>query len=319
MLTTFPPCDDEKQMCTAEAVWIDLLDPSAEEEKAVEKLLGIGVPTRAEMAEIETSSRLYSDGDALFMTASVLTGFAEGKPTVAPVTFVLTPNRLVTIRYDDPLPFRVFAEAAAKKPALASTPTKALVHLLDSVVERLADILEGVMAEVEQISTRIFRRDPHAEGRIPTMKLQLLLTRVGRIQSELAKGREAGASLIRLVNFLSHQPRMTKEPEDVRDSLRSISSDLAGLADTAGFVSNNVTFLLDASLGLISIEQNAIIKIFSVAAVIFLPPTLVASIYGMNFTHMPELEWLYGYPMALGLMLMAAILPYMFFRKKGWL
>lgn len=319
MLTTYPPRDDEKDLCSADSVWIDLLNPIPDEEKAVEKLLGIGIPTRTEMAEIETSNRLYVDGNAVFMTANILTGFAEGAPSTAPVTFVLTPERLVTLRYDHPVPFKNFTAAVAKNPALAATPAAALVHLLEAIVERLADILEGVMAEVEQISGRVFRRNPHAEGRIPTTKLQLLLTRVGRIQTELAKGREAGASLIRLVNFLHHQPRFAKEDPALREALQSVAGDLSGLADTASFVSGNVNFLLDASLGLISIEQNAIIKIFSVAAVIFLPPTLVASIYGMNFKHMPELDWHYGYPMAIALMVMSAILPYLFFRKKGWL
>jgi magnesium transporter len=148
--------------------------------------------------------------------------------------------------------------------------------------------------------------------------LQELLLRIGDDQDLLAKTRDSLVSMGRLLSFLS-LPLHVREDRDLREHVKSLGRDITSLIDHSGYLTGNIGFLLDASLGLISVEQNAIIKIFSVAAVVFLPPTLVASIYGMNFEHIPELQWLYGYPFALGMMLLSAVLPYLFFKRKGWL
>lgn len=319
MIASYPPSKDTNQVCAPDAIWIDLLNPDADEERAVEKLTGVDIPTKQEMSGIEVSSRFYSENDALFMTGSILTGFAEGAPEIIPVTFVLTSKRLISVRYADPRPFKSFTEKALKKPENVATSIDAMVGILKAIVARLADILEGIMFDVEQISSRLFRPRKPSKGRIPTAKLQLLLTRIGRSQSELTKVRDAGASLIRLLNFLQHQPLITDGPEHVQEAFRSVNADVAGLADISNYVAHNIGFLHDASLGLISIEQNAVMKIFSVASVVFMPPTLIAGIYGMNFELMPELSWKFGYPYGLGLILFSAILPYLIFRKKGWL
>jgi magnesium transporter len=303
----------------ADTIWIDLLDPTDAEEKLVEKSIGLSIPTRDEMAEIEQSSRLYEDGGAVYMTATVLAGLDENDPISTPISFVLTNQHLVTVRYADPKPIRGFADSLTRHPEQLGTAMETLVRLLDAIVDRLADSLEQVASEIEQISKRVFRRAPDERGRrIPSLKLEALLVRIGNCQDLLAKSRETAGSTARLLGFVGACSHFRGNTEQ-RDHIRSLVEDIDSLTDHSGFLSNNITFLLDASLGLISIEQNAILKVFSVASLILLPPTLVGAIYGMNFDHMPELKWAFGYPMALVVMLLSAVLPYLYFRRRGWL
>ena len=300
------------------ATWLDLLEPTRDEERLVEQFTGVEVPTREEMAEIEPSSRFYQRGGAIYMTLSTLFGVDEGAPSSEPIGFVLTKDRLVTVRYADPKPLRCFADHLCREPELANDALTVLVRLLDAIIDRLADEIEASGAEVERISAHIFRRDPNVRRRIPAERLEALLVRIGRAQSLLARIRETAVSASRLVGYLAATTRLQQDATEL-EHVRSLAGDVGSLIDHSTFLAGNLTFLLDASLGLISVEQNAAIKVFSVAALIFLPPTLVAGIYGMNFAHMPELTWLAGYPWALGLMLVSAVLPYWFFRRRGWL
>ena len=305
----------------ANSVWIDLIEPSRDEEKLVERTLNLQVPTREEMAEIEPSSRLYQERGAVFLTANVMSGIDAGDPVSTPISFVLTAEHLVTVRYADPKPFRSFASHIEREPDLCGSATMTLIHLLDAIIDRLADTLEVVQGDIDKTSRAVFRRGQQSgrrRGRMSNDTLQELLIAIGDDQDLLAKTRDSLVSMGRLMSFLS-LPHHIREDQELREHVKSLGRDVASLIDHSGFLATNVSFLLDASLGLINIEQNAIIKIFSVAAVVFLPPTLVASIYGMNFDHMPELKWQLGYPFALGLMVMSAVLPYLFFKRKGWL
>lgn len=304
----------------ADAVWIDLFAPTAEEEALVEAALGFGVPTADEMAEIETSSRLYIDNGAIVMTATLATGIITETPETVPVSFVLGRSHLVTVRYAEIRSFDRFAAQLHRTPGQCAGASVALMGLIDAVVDRLADGLEHVGREVDQISRAAFRRADVAEKgrqqRRSNLALQALLTRLGAAQDGLSKARESVVSLNRALLFLQFAaPKEAGLAAQIKTQLR----DLGSLADQASFIGNNLTFLLDATLGLISIEQNAVLKIFSVASIVFLPPTLVAGVYGMNFQHMPELQWIWGYPMAIALMLAAAILPYALFRWRGWM
>lgn len=302
----------------ADAVWIDLFAPTPEEEGRVEAALGFEVPTADEMAEIETSSRLYVDNGAIVMTATLATGIMAETPETVPVSFVLGRSHLVTVRYAEIRSFDRYAAQLERVPAQCSAAPMALMGLIDAIVDRLADGLEHVGREVDQISRAAFRR---AEGkgrqqRRSNLALQALLTRLGAAQDALSKARESVVSLTRALSFLQFAaPKDAGLSAQIKTQLR----DLASLADQASFIGNNLTFLLDATLGLISIEQTAVQKIYSVASLVFLPPTLVAGVYGMNFAHMPELDWVAGYPMALGIMLAVAVLPYAIFRWRGWL
>lgn len=300
-----------------DTVWIDLFNPTQDEEHFSEKQLGIFLPTREEMQEIEASSRLYQEDGAMFMTASVLYATETDAPGTAPITFVLKGQTLITIRYAEPKSFAGFIAHAERQPMLCPTGSATLIGLLEAIVDRTADILERVASEVDALSQRIFKVHEAVHKRTTNEELEANLKLIGRSQNLVSKVRESLVSLARLLSFLSVGDA-TKD-KAFRTHLKSLSRDVLSLTDHATYLGSNITFLLDASMGMINIEQNAIIKIFSVAAVVFLPPTLVASIYGMNFTNMPELQWLFGYPWAIALMILSAVLPYLWFKQKGWL
>ena len=297
-------------------VWVDLFEPSEDEKRLIGERYGIDVPTRDEMMEIEPSNRLYQEDGALFMTATLVAQVEQEEPRSAPVTFILSPERLFTLRYINPRSFRSFAINAQRGQILDTRPEMVLTSLLEVVINRFADILERVGSEVDQISRDVFETDKPKGQR---KALDQLINAIGRAGDLNSRVREALVSVARLVSYFTHPANGYSRQEEFREHIKSLGRDLAYLTDHAGFQANKVQFLLDATLGRISIEQNSIIKIFSVAAVVFLPPTLVASIYGMNFQFMPELVLRYGYPMALGLMVLSAIGPYLFFKRKGWL
>lgn len=293
----------------AEVVWIDLLRPTREEELAVEAALGVDLPTREEMAALEPSSRLYQEGGATFMTATLLARSHENKPFGTPVTFVLVKGLLVTLRYEELRAFTVFSARALEEEKTSASET--LLGLLDAVVERLAQVLDDTGRNVEDASTAIFDR-PRAGNFRP------LMTSLAQAQSVTALARASLVSVGRLLSFAALAPEIAEQPV-CRAHLKTLQRDTQSLTEHSSHQSAHVAFLLDAALGLINIEQNGIIKFFSVVAVVFMPPTLIASIYGMNFDVMPELHWMFGYPMALVAMVVAGILPVLWFKKRGWL
>jgi magnesium transporter len=298
------------------AVWIDLVTPTVQEDKLAEHLLGIAVPTREEMQEIEVSSRLYVENGARYMTATLMCQSDSATPKTTPVTFILSGHRLCTVRYDDPRPFAIVEHKLGRACGPKVSGETVLMDLLDAVIDRSADILERIAAEVDQVSHSIF--EPDDEAAPPSYND--VLKALGRKGDLTSKVRESQVSVGRLLSFLANEAEGMKWPKDTRLQLQSMQRDMTSLSDHATFLSNKITFLLDAMLGVVNIQQNAIIKIFSIMAVVFMPPTLVASIYGMNFHHgMIELEWHYGYPWALFLMVVVAVLPLVYFRWKKWL
>ncbi|HLG53188.1 MAG TPA: magnesium transporter CorA family protein [Steroidobacteraceae bacterium] len=307
-----PTPEDIPERC----VWVDLLEPTLAEERAVERLLAIDVPSREEMREIETSNRLYEENGTLYMTATVVTKIDTDRPESAAVTFILTHNRLITNRYVDPLPFRRFVAYAERHPQAATTAPGILAGLLESIIERTADVLERVGLGLDDLSASVFA--PAKKGGTRARDLRGVMERIGRDGDLTSKARESLVTLARQLTFIQ-QSAAAQLPNELRSRYRSMSRDVLALSDHASFVANKSSFMLQATLGLINIEQNNIIKIFSVAAAVFLPPTLIASIYGMNFHVMPELDWPYGYPLALLIILVSAVLPYFFFRRRGWL
>ncbi len=297
-------------------VWHDLLAPGREEEVALERALGIELPTRDEMREIEFSSRLYSDSGSTYMTALVPSHTDGDDIMIDPITFILAGSRLVTIRYTEPRAFTNFPARAEKADLGLQHGQDVLLGLLEAIVDRLADVLERAGHEVDTISRAVFGLDAGSTTRRgPDYKTTL--TEIGRKGDLTSHIRDSLATLERLTAYLG--PKLNGAEHAAREQLAALVADIRSLSDHSEFIAQKTTFLLDATLGLINIEQNGIIKIFSVAAVVFLPPTLVASIYGMNFVHMPELGWRLGYPFAIGLMILSAILPYLYFKRRGWL
>lgn len=299
------------------AIWIDLVAPSPEEDRAVETAIGIAIPTREEMAEIEPSSRLYIENGVRFMTGTLIYHADTERPATTAVTFILGGGRLVTVRYEDPRPFAIVASRLSRSCPSTATGESVLIDLLDAIIDRAADILERIAAEVDLVSRQIF--EPTGKRDDPGRAYQSILRAIGRKGDLNSKVRESMVSIGRLVLFLANEAEGLKLERDQRTLVRSMARDVTSLTDHSTFLANKITFLLDATLGMVSLEQNNVIRIFAVLSVILMPPTLIASAYGMNFRNMPELDWIYGYPFALGLMLVSSIVPYLFFKWKRWL
>jgi magnesium transporter len=297
------------------SVWFDLVNPNLQEDKLVEQKVGIGVPTREEMQEIEVTSRLYVENGARYMTATLMCQSDTDAPKTTPVTFILSGHRLITVRYDEPRPFMMVGNKLARTCSPAVSGESVLMDLLDAVIDRAADILERIGSEVDQISHDIF--EPEQER--PDRTYNQILRAIGCKGDLASKVRESLVSIGRLLLYLANEADSMRWAKEPRAQLRGMQRDVHSLSDHAAYLSNKIQFLLDAMLGVVSIEQNNVIKIFSVAAVVLMPPTLIASIYGMNFKHMPELDWTFGYPIAVLLMISAAILPYYFFKWRKWL
>jgi magnesium transporter len=298
-------------------IWVDLISPGTDEIAKVERFLALEIPTRAEMQEIEATSRLYQENDTYFMTVTAVTSPEHDSLESSAVTFILSEAFLVTVRYLNPKPFDSFAARIQKPGSNFTSSTDLMIGLLETVIDRMADILEMHSAEVERISKAVFA----ANGRkgASQINLQETIKDIGIEGNHVSILRESLVSVSRMAIYLNQAVAQRPQVVALRETLKEISRDLASLADHASFMASKVNFILDATLGMINIEQNKIIKLFSVAAVVFLPPTLIASIYGMNFEVMPEISWPFGYPLAILLMIVSAILPYAYFKRKGWL
>ncbi|MEZ5874612.1 MAG: magnesium/cobalt transporter CorA [Hyphomicrobiales bacterium] len=301
---------------TDDVVWLDLVNPTPDEEEQVEKSLNIDVPTREEQQEIEVSSRLYQENGAYFMTATLVYQPEKDEAKTTPVSFILAGKRLVTVRYAEPRAFALFAARCNRSETDLKSGPAVMIGLLDTIVDRLADFIERIQGQVETLSHSVF------ENQVALLRGSAVSMSCSNRSGEkeiTSKAREAPPPLGRLLTFFAYAVNERKEGKPLQSRVRAASRDVSSLTDHATFLSGKIIFLLDATLGMIQIQQNDIIKIFSVAAVVFLPPTLIASIYGMNFHVMPELDWLFGYPFALALMVLFAVLPYIYFKHRGWL
>ena len=303
----------------AGAAWYDLFNPTPEEDRFVGASLGIDIPTREEMKDIEPSARLYKEAGAEFMTMTAMANLDTDQPVKSPVTFVLRENILVTVRYSDPKPFKLFPMRAAKPGGVSAGGGEAvMLGLIDAFIDRLAQVLENTSDEIDQISHEVFRSRSRGDKREP-QDLQSVIEQLGRKGELLTIARESLLSILRLTSFHQAGGEGKKATAAVRQEAKTLQRDATALADHSAYLSSKINFLLDATLGLINLEQNQIIKIFTVASVGFLPPTLVASIYGMNFDLMPELKWAFGYPLAIAFMIASALLPFLYFKRRGWL
>jgi magnesium transporter len=299
------------------AGWIDLFQPSPAEDRAAEAFLGAALPTREEAQEIEFSSRFYAEDGAVYMTLSLLTGVDDNKPVLTPFTIVIAGDRIATLRYEDLRAFKQFL-ARAMKPGSGCTSTPGVfLGLLEAIVDRTADVLEKISADVDRINQAIFTH--RTTGRHQGRKLEHLIEDIGVRGDLAAKARESLASLERLVQYAGLALSNGFAKKDNKARMKLLARDVRSLEDQVTFLSNKINFLLDATLGLISVQQNEVIRILTVATGIFFPPTLIATIYGMNFRFMPELDWGIGYPLSLGIMLLSGLLPYLFFKRRGWL
>ena len=299
-----------------ETLWIDLLNPTKEEDGFVEKQLGVSIPTRAESREIEASNRFYLENTAHYMTAFILYNADALTPSTSTLTFILSGNRLVTVRYSEPKAFPIFLARVEKGDLPCQSAGSIMMGLLETIIHRAADLIERIQDEVEKTAQAVF--DLRGGEQTRSRRLDLLLRAAGKEGDVTSRLQESAFSLERLLTYFANVQREHGKDPALIKRIEIAHRDVHSLTEHMRFLTARIAFLLDATLGMINIEQNTIIKIFSIASVALMPPTLIASIYGMNFKHMPELAWPWGYPMAVSLMVVSAVVPFVYFRRKGW-
>ena len=301
----------------ADVQWLEVAGPAPAERLTAATFLQADLPTKEETEEIEFSSRFYNEDGCVFLTASVLTGVERKEPELVPFTFVIRgDSQLVTLRRHDLRAMQQFLLRANKTDVRSTNVPAVFLGLMEAIVDRAADVLETINKQIDLINGEIFAARNQKKGN------HSLDERIGDIgvQGDLvAKLRESLASLERLMQYANLVLPGAFTKGISRNRSKSIARDIRSLEDHVDFLSNKINFLLDATLGLISVQQNEVIRVLTVAATIFFPPTLIGTIYGMNFVDMPELKWDLGYPVAIGLMIASAVLPYLYFKWRGWL
>lgn len=297
------------------ALWIDLFRGTAEEEAEV-RALAVDVPSLADMEEIEISNRLYHEDDADYLTVVMPGQNPMGLQVMSPVCFVLMASRVVTIRHHAPRPFETYPARAEKSSLGCSTPDRIFLGLVEEVIGRLADHLETAGRGLDAVSQSIYHPGPNGQG---PSELQEVLSSLGGEGERVGRVRLALLTLGRALNYVDQFIGQRLSTESLGGVLKAQRKDIDALEVHADFLSSRLGLMSDATMGTINLAQNATVRIVSVVAVLFMPPTLIASVYGMNFARMPELAQPWGYPAALGLMLASAVVTYAVFRWKRWL
>ncbi len=303
-----------------EIFWIDLLTPDAAELRYAEELCAIEMPTKDEMREIEATSRLYCEDGGRFMTTTVLSRVETDEPMIAEITFILKGRMLVTVRHTDSYSFRVFATQLLR--TQSTNRDLVFTGLLETLVDRQADVLERFGTDLDALSKKVFgthhsRRNKEADP--DTDDLRDALEELGRVGDLITRQRDALVNLLRLITYAGNEASCTDTHDNLYASLRPVSRDVNSLSEYASFLSNKINFMLDAVLGLINIEQNDIVKVFTIMSVVFLPPTLIASIFGMNFKYMPFLDTPWGSWLSIALMVLAGLVPLIIFKLKRYI
>jgi magnesium transporter len=299
------------------AAWVDLLDPSDVERSAFEQAFGLHVPTKEQIVEIETTSRARIENNALYLTAPLIFPADSGAWIVVPTGFVLAKEVLLTVRFATSTAFdTVIAELGASEQC---SPALAFVRLLEVLVDRLADLLEGSGRDLDDASHVIFRPEaPRLKLSRETAQLRRLMIRTGRTSERMARIHYTLVCLDRIAKFTVERGHDWIAP-DLTNRLLTVSSDIASLVHFAEGLVSRIQLLQDAATGIISIDQNEVIKVLTIASVVGIPPVLVAGIYGMNFKGMPEYDWAWGYPYALAVIVVTGLLPLLWFKWKDWI
>jgi magnesium transporter len=319
MIDVYPPHPAGESAPHAGAAWIDLLSPDEHETRLVEDLTGLWLPSREALSEIEQSSRLSFKDGVLRLAAPIIAKADTDHPNLSEVGLILTPKLLISVRYDD---LRIF-EATAKKAKAEGPPTssaEAFVELMETFVDRQADLLEEARARLDSISHRVFRKaanDPLRARRSNAAMRERLQT-LGRIGERISMIRESLLAVERLIPFTLDGAKDWFSREHA-ERLKAAREDIGSISLFEEHLLGKVQFLLDAILGFISIEQNDIFKVLTIASVVGIFPTLMAGWFGMNFHNMPELGWRYGYQFGIAVILASTIVPLLWFKWRGWL
>ncbi|MDE1973909.1 MAG: hypothetical protein KGI48_12065 [Hyphomicrobiales bacterium] len=301
-----------------DAAWVDLIDPSATERTAFEQAFGLPVPSKEALIEIEATSRLRTDHDALYMTTPLILASESGPWIVTPTGFVLAKNVVATVRFENSPAFEAVIAEVNKGDKLK--PTVVFVRLLEVLVDRTADLLEASARDLDDASHLIFQAEDPAQTKLSheTVKLRRLMIRTGRTSERMARVQYTLVCLDRMAKFASERGREWIAAE-LSKRLQAVSSDVASLLQFAEGLVSRVQLLQDAAGGIINIDQNEVMKVLTIASVVGVPPVLVAGIYGMNFKGMPEYDWAWGYPYALAMIVITALLPLIWFKWKDWI
>lgn len=293
----------------ASAVWIDLVEPEENDRNTVLTQLGQNLATSIELDDIEASARFFEDSDGLHIHSFFFYEDVDDHAGNSTVAFTIRDHRLYTLRERELPAFRLYRMRSRGQKLLTGDAYEILLDLFETKVEQLADEIENIYSKLESLG-RIIMKGSAQDGYDDAIGQLSELEDIGwKVRLCLMDSQRA-------INFLVRRAKMEHEQlEQAREVIRDIES----LIPHNESLFQKVNFLMQAAMGFINIEQSRIIKIFSVVSVIFLPPTVVASSYGMNFKFMPELNWVYGYPLALGLMVVAALAPYFYFKIKKWL
>ena len=287
--------------------WVDAQDTSDDERDRLEVLLHTELPESDDVEEIESSARYFTDSSGIHVHSLFLSQ-SEGRLIHNTVAFILQPDRLITVREAELADFRLLRMRALRGQIEVRTPKDLLITMFEQKVENLADTIEDIYLELEKASHMVLEDQ--------NTKLEEAIENLAQLEASNGKIRMCLMDTQRSVSFLQRQLR---DHASVQEMIPEIMRDIDTLMSHTNFMFEKINFLMDAAQGFINIEQNKIIKTFSIASVVFLPPTLVASIYGMNFVHMPELQWMAGYPFALILMVLAGLAPFYYFKRQGWL
>jgi magnesium transporter len=315
MLTAYPAPGASGD--ALQPVWIDLLQPAAEERERIASEYGLRVPSRESLQEIESSSRLRAEGQVLSLSMPLTVPEERTDPVPAPIGFILSPTLLVSVRFTDVHGFADVRNRLNKSDAPADS-TAVFAALIEVMVDYRADLLESISAEVGAVSKRVFARHlPRTRRTVLDSALREMLTRVGTAGERLSEIRESLLGLQRIVGFSCEMAHDWLRPE-IRARLATARGDLVSLSDYESHLWGKIQFLLDAILGFISTDQNDIFKVLTIVSVVGIPPTLIAGMYGMNFHNMPELTWRYGYQYGLALIFASTILPILWFKWRGW-
>jgi magnesium transporter len=317
MLTTYPIAEHDPATTKAGSFWVDLVNPTPEETARVTAECGIQIPSRASLQEIEASSRLRYEDGVLYVSMPLAVQDATTGLTPVPLGFILSQQQLVTVRYSD---IHAFADVKGRvERGVCMNSTSVFAALIDAMVDAVADMLEKLSADLAAVSTRVFGRN----GKVPprdksfTLALRESVNAVGIAGDQLSRFRESLLGLQRIVGYATEMTTDWHLPE-LKSHLKTARQDLASLVDFESHLSGKTQFLLDAVLGFINTEQNDIFKVLTIVSVVGIPPTLIASMYGMNFHDMPELSWRWGYPYGLGLILFSTLVPIIWFKRRGW-
>ena len=314
MLSAFPIASDLSKSLTG-ACWIDLVDPTPTEIAGFEKAFGLRVPTSEELSEIETTSRLRVEHGALYMTAPLIIATGDEPWIAAPTGFVLSKEVLLTVRF---VQSAIFDSVKKESNVERLEPTLAYVRVLEELVDHMADLLEATNKALDDASHVIFRRDNLRRLSRETSLLRQLLVRTGRTSERMARVNYTLVCLDRMAKFTVERGRECVAHDQI-GRLQSVSADIASLEQYAEGIVSRIQLLQDAATGIINVAQNEVMKILTVASVAGIPPVLIAGIYGMNFKNMPELNWVWGYPFALVLIVLTTLLPLIWFKWKDWI